>query len=95
MGGSDDWYRWTPTLPGGNYEVYLWWTAYWSRSPIVPVTIRHADGTATVIVDETKNGGQWNHLGTWRFSAGSSGWVELSGRGGQASADAVRFVRVP
>ncbi|NOY46218.1 MAG: S8 family serine peptidase [Deltaproteobacteria bacterium] len=93
VGYPTDWYRWAPDLPiAGSYDVYLWWTASGGRSSRVPVLVSHAGGTSELEVDQTTNGSTWNLLGRWTFDAGSSGYVEISGKNGQASADAVRFV---
>ena len=77
------------------YTVEAWWTSAWDR----PASIAfvgwdagdHEVGRA--IVNQTVNGGQWNHLGDWRFGAGwnrvlLSRWA--SG-GSYAVADAVRL----
>ncbi|GAB4257691.1 MAG: hypothetical protein Kow0092_04820 [Deferrisomatales bacterium] len=95
MGDSTDWFRWTPNIPEkAYYEVYLWWVAKPQRSAAVPVTIHHANGAVEVLVNQQVAGGQWNRLGQYLFEAGSVGDVEISGRNGEASADAVRFVYV-
>jgi hypothetical protein len=89
-------FRWIPSLPvTGAYKVYAWWTAAPSRSTTVPYRIFHKSGLATVTVNqrEPQLNGQWHLLGTFRFAAGSSGYVEVSGANGQANADAVRFVK--
>jgi hypothetical protein len=52
----------------GLQEVHLWWTEFSNRSASVPVRIY--DGAtllATVNVDRTQNGGQWNLLGSYGF----------------------------
>ncbi|GAB4267416.1 MAG: hypothetical protein Kow0092_20750 [Deferrisomatales bacterium] len=92
QGFAGDRFRWTPQLAAGAYEVSLWWSAglWWSGS--APVTVHHADGEDLVPVDQRRDGGRWMSLGTWRFEAGTSGWVELDGRNGKVYADAVRFV---
>lgn len=95
-------YTWQATLPQpGVYDVYLWWTVYigsngaTNRSSSVPVRIDHSGGSQTLLVNQQKNGGQWNKLGTFTF--GSSGTVRLTASGSSSltfSADAVRFVSV-
>ncbi|GAB4268036.1 MAG: hypothetical protein Kow0092_21660 [Deferrisomatales bacterium] len=93
VGFATDWYRWTPDLPAsGVYDVHLWWAADRWRSSRVPVTVAHAGGMSELTVDQTVDGGRWNYLGSWSFDAGTGGWVEITGRSGRASADAVRFV---
>jgi N-acetyl-anhydromuramyl-L-alanine amidase AmpD len=74
--------------------IDAWWTSATDRSTTAPFIITNAAGTrlATVNVNQQINGGKWNTLGTWSFSAG---WnkVQLSrwtGTGYQVIADAVR-----
>lgn len=52
----------------GKFEVYAWWTAASSRSTVVPISVQHAAGTATSIVNQRLNGGAWNLLGTFDFN---------------------------
>ena len=75
--------------------VDAWWTAGTNRSTTAPFIAYNASGTklGTVNVNQQINGGKWNALGTWSFSAGwnkiqlsrwtSSGYVVI--------ADAERF----
>ena len=89
-------YRWRPQLAaGGNYKVYAWWTSHNTRSTKAPYTIRHAQGTTKVAVNQRNraSGGRWNLLGSYQFNSGSAGFVELAQASGVVSADAVRFVR--
>jgi len=93
-GGS---FTWQPILPGpGTYEVYAWWTYHANRSTNVPYQIVHDGGTATEVRNQydTALGGQWNLLGSYDLTAGFNGAVTVSSQNGQASADAVRWVRV-
>jgi len=85
-------YTWTATLAPGSYAVYAWWTSYSSRTTSAEYTVVHASGSAKSIVDQTRNGGQWNLLGTYTF--GATGTVRLTASASPAStsADAVRFV---
>jgi hypothetical protein len=89
-----DTYRWTPNLPtAGTYDVYVWWTTHAARGTAVPVSVVHANGTATVNFNEQVGGGQWVLHGRYTFSAGTSGYVQVAGTPTQqAAADAVRFV---
>jgi alpha-tubulin suppressor-like RCC1 family protein len=84
-------------LPEGEYEVYAWWPADGDRAMNVPYEIHHAGGVTTVRVDQTRNGGKWNLLGVFNFSAGGH-IVEVHNGGSQpgayVSADAVRFSQV-
>lgn len=92
-GPALDTYRWTPSFPAaGSYDVYIWWTSHSNRSTSVPITVVSRDGTKSFTRDQRVSGGQWQLLGRFSFAAGASGYVEISDRNGQTSADAVRFV---
>ncbi|MNC70095.1 Xanthan lyase precursor [compost metagenome] len=72
------------------------WPQHMNRATAIPVEVVHAGGTATLSIDQTSNGGVWNLLGTYSFTAGTSGSVTIrnSGTSGYVAADAVRFVQV-
>jgi hypothetical protein len=89
-------FRFSPSLvPGTPYAVYAWWTAAPNRDTAAPYEIR-SDGTllATVNVDQTTNGGQWNQLGVFTFTSTPSVTVVTNGGGVVTVADAVRFMPV-
>jgi hypothetical protein len=74
--------------------IDAWWTAATDRSTTAPFIVWNASGTklATVNVNQQLNGGKWNTLGTWSFTAG---WnkVQLSRwttAGSYVIADAIR-----
>ena len=76
----------------GAQKVYLWYTASGNRCTNVPVEIY--DGNTrldTITVNQQKNGGQWNELGTYSFS-GTARIITTSNGGCITSADAVSFV---
>jgi len=90
-----------PDLPqSGGYRVEMWWPTFnWAED--VPVTIDHAGGTHTLIIDQSTNSGQWNTIGTFAFAPGTDGTLTISSEGvtpGQSGvgpvADAVRFVYI-
>jgi hypothetical protein len=86
--------RFTPDLPlSGSYQVYLRWNSSTSRATNAPVDIIHQNGTNTILVNQTTNGGKWNLLGTYQFSAGTAGGVTLRNDGttSHVIADAVLF----
>jgi glucose/arabinose dehydrogenase len=94
-GADRDTYRWTPQLAAaGTYDVYVWYTSTENRGGTVPIVVASADGSSTRTFDERSGGGAWVLHGRYTFAAGSSGYVETSDAGGEASADAVRFVPV-
>ncbi len=86
----------TPTLTqDGQYNVYMWWpeAPIWATN--VPVDVSHDEGTSTVSVDESTNGGQWNLIGTYNFTAGTgSVTVRTDGTTSHVAVDAVRFARI-
>ncbi len=87
----------TPAIPvAGLYDVYEWHHS--TAGPTdAPFTIRHAAGTNTVTVDQSKNGIKWNKIGTFPFLPGSSGSIAIV-NGNKTSnfilADGIRFVRI-
>lgn len=92
----------TPDLPrAGRYEVRLAHCYNIRRATNAPVTLRHADGETKLRInqqEEPPHGRLWRTLGTFRFAAGTNGWVRLSneGTGGKyVIADAVQFLAVP
>lgn len=87
------WAKWTPTLPeAGRYKVYMNWAEGGGRPTNAPVEIHHADSISHTTIDQTKNGGVWYYLGTFRFDAGNTGFVKLlASATGSTIADAVLF----
>jgi hypothetical protein len=86
----------------GEYEVYEWhgWHAGRYEKPEthqeasnIQATIAYSGGTNVVTVDQTKNYGQWNYLGTYYFDRGTSGYIRYNtdGANGVVIADAVMF----
>jgi hypothetical protein len=99
--GPESWYSsaagadYTYTLPAqGEYQVFAWWTVVDNRRTSVPYEITHRGGTATVIVNQRLNGGQWNQLGaSWEF--GSTATITIRSLGsGTTCADAIMLVPV-
>jgi hypothetical protein len=92
--------RYTPDLPAaGRYEVRLSYTPNPNRATNVPVTIVHADGRATVKVNQRqtpKLGRAFVSLGTFRFDKGTSSSVEIGNRDvdGYVVIDAVQWLPV-
>ena len=92
----------TPDLPrAGRYEVRLAHCYNIRRATNAPVTIRHADGETKLRInqqEEPAHGRLWRTLGTFRFAAGTNGWVRISNEGTEGKyviADAVQFLPVP
>lgn len=91
----------TPSLPAaGRYEVRLAHCYNIRRATNAPVTIRHTDGETVVRVNqqaEPAHGRLFRSLGTFRFAAGTNGWVRISTGGTEGKyviADAVQFLPV-
>jgi PKD repeat protein len=86
-------YTWRmDSQPAGTYEVFMWWSAYSSRSANIPVTIEHGGQTTSFAIDQSQNAGKWNSLG--QFSFDGSGRVTITAAYGSTvstCADAVRF----
>lgn len=88
-------YTWKPSLPvAGDHDVYVRWTVFGIRSSTVPISVTSLAGSTTRNFDQTTGGGAWVLHGRYNFALGTSGAVQISDSNGQASADAVRFVRV-
>jgi hypothetical protein len=92
----------TPDLPrAGRYEVRLAHCYNVRRATNAPVTIHHADGETKLRINqqqEPPHGRLWRTLGTFRFAAGTNGWVRISNEGTEGKvviADAVQFLPVP
>jgi N-acetyl-anhydromuramyl-L-alanine amidase AmpD len=56
----------------GSRTIDAWWTAGTNRAPAAPFIAYNAAGTelGRVSANQQVNGGRWNALGTWNFSAG-------------------------
>ncbi len=90
-----DTYTWTFTPPvTANYEFYMWWSEWPSRSDSVPVKIIHANGEADEVINQQQNAGDWYLVGVYRFNAGTGYTVTITGQPYPSStcADAVRFL---
>jgi hypothetical protein len=90
--------RFTPDLPrAGRYEVRLSYSPNPNRATNVPVTVVHADGKATVTVNQRRAPSidrAFLSLGTFRFDKGKTGSVEVSNAGvdGYVIIDAVQWI---
>jgi hypothetical protein len=88
----------TPKLPdSGRYEVRFAYTALENRAREVRVTVFHADGEETILVDQTEEpsvDGYFISLGTYRFEKDGAGYVLVSngGTAGYVIIDAVQFL---
>jgi hypothetical protein len=90
-------FRWIPNLSAGRYKVYARWTYSSLRSSSVPYRTTHKAGTSVKYVNQKDSslGSVWVLMGEYEFNSGTGGYITVSSENGQASADAVKFVRVP
>lgn len=71
--------RWAAYLPyGGDYKIHAWWTTDTNRATNAPYEIHYNGGTQTIRVNQQINGGQWNLLGTYNFTATTPAEIFLS-----------------
>ncbi len=88
-----------PRIPQtGVYEVYEWHPQTAGGTVAAPHFIGYNGGRQLVFVNQQTNGGQWNPLGAFPFSAGTNGGVRISDALPDAAqtvaADAIKFVYV-
>lgn len=77
----------------GTYHVLAWVVPTATQSSAVSITIRHAEGVTTVLLDEAQGEIGWRDLGIYRFNAGDTGRAVLSATGpGLVVADAFKWV---
>ncbi|HEY0582239.1 MAG TPA: hypothetical protein VGE94_08645, partial [Chloroflexota bacterium] len=92
-GSSTVRWPWPSSSPAGSYEVFARWTSGPNRASNATYLIAHTAGAARVSVDQRSNGGAWQSLGTFAFSAAVDQGVTLSDKAdGIVVADALRFV---
>ncbi|MFN7562834.1 MAG: FAD-dependent oxidoreductase, partial [Prosthecobacter sp.] len=81
----------------GQYEVFFAYTPNNNRASNVPVTVIHASGRKTTVVNEKKPsppGATGEPLGTFEFGTDASVLVETTGTDGHVVADGVQWVPV-
>lgn len=93
-GGAPATMTYTPILAfDGEYEVLAWVAPDITQSRAASVSIRHANGESTVLLDEAVGEVGWHSLGTYYFSAGGTGYAMLTAAGsGTVIADAFKWV---
>jgi len=86
-------WRWTATA-STYFNVSIWYTALSSRNTNAEVRIQHADGITSKYVDQTKNGGKWNSLESYRYVEGNIYELTIIAAGDLSTcADAVKFTK--
>lgn len=88
--------RYRPKIPAtGWYPVYAWTPAGDHRASDQLYRIKHAGGTSEITVNHRRVGNGLVYLGTYRFRAGTEGYVDISNRsndiGRMVVADMIRF----
>jgi len=77
----------------GDYEVFTWVVPSNSQSKAVPITIHHANGDSSVVLDETAGEIGWHSLGTYTFNARRGGSAVVAATGNERIvADAFKWV---
>lgn len=90
-GGTFEWHFELPIA--ANYNVYAWWTYASIRDANVPYRVHYGQGLDEVFVNQrdSSKSGQWILLGNYNFPSGSNSFVEIEGRKGTSSADAIKL----
>jgi RHS repeat-associated protein len=88
-----DYFIWKATIPrSGRYEVQVWYPE--GTATNATYFVPNDAGTATAIVDQSKNQGRWVTLGKYNFTEGDTREIALGGQSnGTVTADAVKLVR--
>jgi cell wall-associated NlpC family hydrolase len=82
----------------GFYTVCATWPANKKYNPRTTIFIKTHDSTKGKFVNQRRNGGKWNKLGTWKLRKGDSYKIMVSRkskRGGWIVADAFKIIRSP
>ncbi len=87
------WAKYTPSIPNdGNYRIFMRWTEHANRATAAPVEINHMEGLSKLTVNQTKDGGKWNFIGSYQLNSGNQNYVKISGvSSGTSVADALLF----
>ena len=82
-------------LKSGRYEVRLAYPPNENRATNVPVTVYHAGGETTIMINQRDiaTGGKPTLLGTFEFKDYGSVFITNKGTNGYVIADAVQFLR--
>jgi len=89
-------YTWKFACPEtAEHELSMWWAESPSRTTRAKVLIACDSGTRTVYVNQRENGGTWNKLGRYPYTAGKTYDVTIVAAPGKDAtcADAVKFVK--
>jgi len=90
---------WNIDIPEPSlWKVYTRWTKmitklYENKATDAPYTINHDNGSTTIRVNQTENGGHWYSLGTYNFSEGKTSIILSNDANNVAIADAIKLVQ--
>ncbi|MBN1249801.1 MAG: hypothetical protein JXC32_19215 [Anaerolineae bacterium] len=73
-----NWARWYPALQPGRYEVLVYIPDRYTTTARARYWISHQDGYALQVVDQSRHGGSWVSLGTYRFRGTANEYVSLA-----------------
>jgi hypothetical protein len=73
-----NWARWYPDLALGRYEVLVHVPERFSTTVRARYWISHRDGYTLRVVDQSRSGGRWVSLGTYRFRGNRKDYVSLA-----------------
>ncbi|OHB58555.1 MAG: hypothetical protein A2Y07_05125 [Planctomycetes bacterium GWF2_50_10] len=81
--------------PGGDYEIFMWWSPWASRGTNIAVDVNTGLSTTRIYVNQALNGSSWNSLGVYTLSPGAAVTIiAASGSTVSTCADAVMFKAV-
>ncbi|MEJ5165663.1 MAG: SpoIID/LytB domain-containing protein [Thermoanaerobaculia bacterium] len=83
--------------PNQNYGVYVFYPASLNECTSTKFTLNHSSGSTLFYLDQTKNGGKWNFLGSFYFDKSYSGIIsDGSCTSDKVSiSDAIKWVPTP
>jgi hypothetical protein len=80
---------------GGQYKVWATWPAAANRRSNITYNVKHQSGISSVRVDQSATANEWVLIGTYQFTAGSDGYVQVSNENidisGSMYAGAIKF----
>lgn len=87
---------WRPDLPAdGEYDVAVWYPTNPDTTTAAVYVVHHAAGEQEFTVNQQENANGWRHLGRFRFTKGTDGYVRIVVRNpGFHRVDAARFLPV-
>jgi cell wall-associated NlpC family hydrolase len=86
------------TPAAGFYTICASWPASSKYNNRTPIKIKAYRGIQTKLVNQRRNGGKWNRLGTWKLRKGDGYKIVVSrksGRAGWIVADAFKIIKSP